>query len=258
MPRIRSESEQTLPSFYEIPENVLYRMARDHYNYRHNIASGFSFRAASPHLVLCYTKYLKRKHKTNTAHVAVMDTHDIEDEVLVWHVPQLLECGIHEYLAYGRIRGNGYSAVALVDSEQHGLEKIFPELKQPIEDVFCHSLRGSMFSASAQDVAIDTFYLYIINVIGRLFENLAFPVTTALACLRPRPWQNWRRAKSEAPEDHREAIITVANELGLASAPAGLSREPWLIVGMVDTNTFADVRQWIDPVAMIAETLSRS
>jgi hypothetical protein len=235
MPRIRSESERTLPSFYEIPENILYRMASDHYNTRHNIASWFSSWAASIHLVLCYTEYLKREHKTNTVHVAVIDTHGIEDQVLVWHVPQLLGYGIHEYLAFGRVMGNGYRAVALVDLEQHSLEKIFPGLKQLIDGVFGHGLRRSVFSASAQNVDIDKFYLYIINVIGRLFENQAFPVTPALACLRPRLWRSWRGAESEAPKDNREDIITVANELGLVSAPAGLFRESWLSVGMVDT-----------------------
>jgi hypothetical protein len=56
-------------------------------------------------------------------------------------------------------------------------------------------------------------------------------------------------------EDYREDIITLAKKLDITSAPAGLSQEAWLVVGMVDTLNYPDVRQWIDLMAMIAEAL---
>jgi hypothetical protein len=124
MPRASSEAEQHLPCFYEIPEDVLYHMASDHYAICFNMATGFSSWAASLHLVLCYAKYLNGKYKTDTAHVAVIDTHNLEDEVLVWHVPHLLGYGNHEYLAFGRTRGKGYRAVRLADLDSHDLKKI--------------------------------------------------------------------------------------------------------------------------------------
>jgi hypothetical protein len=106
MLRASSEAEKYLPCFYEIPEDALYRMASDYYSTCFNVATGFSSWATSLHLVPCYAKYLNGKYMTDTVHVAVIDT----------HVLHLLGNGNHEYLAFGRIRGNGYRAVSLADS----------------------------------------------------------------------------------------------------------------------------------------------
>jgi hypothetical protein len=80
-------------------------------------------------------------------HVAVMDTHDLEDEVYVWHVTHLIGGGNHEYLAHGCIRGNGYRAASLHDLEQSGLLTLFFEAKDPSLKAgsFGCSLRSSMF-----------------------------------------------------------------------------------------------------------------
>jgi hypothetical protein len=115
-----------------------------------------------------------------------------------------------------------------------------------------------MFAVSAEPLELDFSHLYIAMLIGSLFGNLAFPVATALACLRPRPWRSWRKTKKKGKlewEDYREDIITLAKKLDITSAPAGLSQEAWLVVGMVDTLNYPDVRQWIDLMAMIAEAL---
>jgi hypothetical protein len=245
MPRASSEAEQHLPCFYEIPEDALYHMASDHYAPCFKVATRFSSWAASLHLVLCYAMYLNGKYKTDTVHVAVIDTHDLGDEVLVWHVPHLLGYRNHEYLAFGHIRGNGYRAVSLADLDSHGLKKIFPEPERRIDGLFGREIRRSTFSASADPVEPDFSHVYIAMLIGSLFGNLAFPVATALVCLRPRPWRSWRKTEKGKLEweDHREDIITLAKKLGITGAPTGLSQEAWLVVSMVDTLKYPDVRQ---------------
>jgi hypothetical protein len=147
--------------------------------------------------------------------------------------------------------------VSLADLDSHGLKKVFSELEQKINGLFGREIRRSMFSASAEPVELDFSHLYIAMLIGSLFGNLAFPVATALACLRPRPWRSWRKTEKGKLEweDYREDIITVAKKLDITGALAVLSQEVWLVVGMVDTLNYPDVRQWIDLVAMIAEAL---
>jgi hypothetical protein len=206
MPRASPEAEQHLPCVYEIPEDALYHMASDHYSTCFNVATGFSSWAASLHLVLCYAKYLNGKYKTDTAHVAVIDTDNLEDEVLVWHVPHLLGYENHEYLAFGRTRGKGYRAVSLADLDSHGLKKISPELERRIDGMFGDGLRRSMFAASAELVELDFSHLYIAMLIGSLFGNLAFPVATALACLRPRHWRSWRKTKKKGNQSGKTTV----------------------------------------------------
>jgi hypothetical protein len=63
-------------------------MALNHYHGRSVTRSEFSSWAASLHLVLCFAK-VKWADSGETAHVAVMDTLNLESEVLVWHVPHL-------------------------------------------------------------------------------------------------------------------------------------------------------------------------
>jgi hypothetical protein len=102
-----------------------------------------------------------------------------------------------------------------------------------------------MFSASAEPVELDFSHLYIAMLIGSLLGNLAFPVATALVCLRPRPWRSWRKTEKGKLEweDYREDIITLAKKLDITGAPTGLSQEAWLVVSMVDTLKYPDVRQ---------------
>jgi hypothetical protein len=142
--RIWPWHEANLPGFYETPEDALYRMVNDHFETNHGAMAGSSSWAASLHLVLCYTKYIQTTSKTETVHVAVIDTHDLDDDVLVCHIPHLLRTGNHEYLSFDRIRGNIYCAVALKGLEKYGLKSNFIELKHPIDGMFGHSLRESM------------------------------------------------------------------------------------------------------------------
>jgi hypothetical protein len=85
---------------------------------------------------------------------------------------------------------------------------------------------------------IDGSHLSTMNEISLLLSDIAFPVATALACLQLRTWQHWRNAncKRSEWENRRKDIIMLANALNIASAPVGLSQEPWLVVDMVDNR----------------------
>jgi hypothetical protein len=87
--------------FYDHNENALYTMAMNHYHGDKVTRSEFSSWAASLHLVFCYARDISA---SKTAYVAVMDTHNLDSEVLVWHVPHLIPRHNHEYLAHGVIK----------------------------------------------------------------------------------------------------------------------------------------------------------
>jgi hypothetical protein len=242
----------TRPDFYELLEEFLYQIATDH---RHWVKtpSGFTSWAASLHAVLCYTRWMKHQN-LGEPHVAVMDTHDLDDEVLVWHAPHLGIGAInHEYLAFGISMGNGYRPVSLSALECHGIDNILPENCGP--EIFGDTFRANMFQAPTTDIwqtDLDAF-----RVVGSLFGNLAFPVATALAYLRPRIWRNWRQLNGEDAQwpISKEAIVKWARDLKMDYAPDGLHEAPWLAIGMVRTNGFPDVEQWIGLVAMFADYL---
>jgi len=254
MPKAHPEYEKKRPSFYEMPEAQLYRMASDHYHTAHDVVSGFSSWAASLHLVLCYAMYLK-KCSREEVHVAVMDTHDLVDEALVWHVPHLIQGWDDEYLAFGRIMGEGYRAVKFYDLEQHGILNHLKEIKNGVSDMFGSNIRADMFEKPTENIwlaDVDSF-----RVIGSLFGKLSFPFITALASLRPRHWRACRKAGGHGPwwHENKDSIAKFAEELRMDHVPTGLRDEPWLGSGMVDTKGFPDVEQWIDLMSMFAELL---
>jgi hypothetical protein len=113
---------QKLPSFYEVSEAALHPMVSNPLRAEHDPLSDFSSWAASLHLVLWYSKFHGKKKAT---HLAVMDTHNLDEEVLVWHAPHLIDGANHEYLAFGRIVGTGYRAVPFHDLVQNGLMSVF-------------------------------------------------------------------------------------------------------------------------------------
>ncbi|KAI4931929.1 uncharacterized protein J4E92_003827 [Alternaria infectoria] len=112
--------------FYDKPESELFKMVRDHYDTESVFTSEFSSWTASLHLALCYAGSIEEEYGP---HVAIMDTHQLDGDVLVWHVPHLFKPdGLHEYLAHGPIRGIGYKAVSYKTLMSAGLAQIFPEL----------------------------------------------------------------------------------------------------------------------------------
>jgi hypothetical protein len=249
----RERSREHL-SFYEIPESQLCRMAEQHWGWYTRIQTGFSSWAASLHLVLCYAKHMNPQ---DDPHVAVMDTHELEDEVYVWHVPHLIDRSNDEYLAHGCIRGNGYRAVSLRDLDQNGLRTLFPEATDPSRktDSFGFSLRSSMFCEG--NWSIDDGEWVLIQSIASLFGNLYLPMATALLSLRPRAWRDWPTTGQEevSIEDRVADVDTIIRLLRIGSIPQDLHQESWLQTGMVDTSRFPDVQQWIHLLAMIAERL---
>jgi hypothetical protein len=252
MPKDNPENGRKQDSFYEISEAQLHGMAIAHLRNK-IVVSGYSSWAASLHLVLCYAMKLTERC-SREVHVAVMDTLDLEDDVLVWHAPHLVGRFEHEYLAFGRIMGEGYQAVRFSDLKQHGILNLLPEMQYFI-DAFGDDIRVPMFRALA--VQIEPADLNNLMAIGPLFGKLSFPVITALACLRPRHWSGYRKAGGIGPgwPEIKEDIRRYAEELKIAHAPPGLHREPWLVAGMVDTEKFPDVEQWIDLMAMFGELL---
>jgi hypothetical protein len=187
--------------------------------------TGFSPWAASLHLALCYARFLKASFQSNTVHVAVIDTQNLDDEVLVWHARDLLGEDNHEYLAFGRIKGNGYGAVSLDTLEEHSLKKIYRR-KGREGDGFGERLRKSMLLAPA--IQIEDSHLELIKEIGSLYGDLSFSVATALACLRSRIWKDSRRAKGGKPDrrDTRGDIFREADKLNIVTASVNFSREP--------------------------------
>jgi hypothetical protein len=200
-------------------------------------------------LVLCYAKYLRRP----ATHVAVRDTHDLENDVLIWHVPHLVSSQKHEYLAYGRIRGPGYCAVSLHDLEQHGLLRILKELRGGVRDMFGSMIRSKMFSYAT--VHLERPIIYLIKKTGSLFGALYFPVVTALVCLQPRVWRGWRKQGGMSGQwvDVPRYMAELIDALEISSVPVGLLQEPWRHSGMVHTATLSVVEQWINLMAFIAE-----
>ena len=94
--------------------------------------------------------------------------------------------GLHEYLAHGIVRGNGYTAVSFKNLVSHRLYDVFPEL----ENLRLHwgkfgcRLRGEMFLDMPTDIAETE--IAAIRRIGHLFGHLSLPVVIALACIRSR------------------------------------------------------------------------
>jgi hypothetical protein len=169
-------------SFWETPERDIRAMVEGHYNGATSPLTGFSSWAASLHLVLFYAQSMVDSgHKG--IHVAVMDIKQLDELVLVWHVPQLLGYGAHEYLAYGPIRGKGYTAVPF--DHMTGIIDVFPEIRAKPGNQFGDLVRDRMFSRASK--RLDVKDLPPIRTIASLFGDLFFPVAMALINLRPRP-----------------------------------------------------------------------
>jgi hypothetical protein len=220
MPNIHGTAKWSPGGFYDLPESTLARMARAHFSASESARSSFSSWAASLHLIISDAKYMGA-----SAHpqVAVMDTHELEDEVFVWHVPHLLgETGYYEYLAYGRIRGHGYYAVSLCELERHGLRSIFPEFPQ-VKSLGRSGRddRDSIFKLP--DSPVQQNELHVIRSIASLFRNLGFPIATALVSLRPSLWRHWRIAKLEKGQygGSSDEVRRLAKEVRIIKIPEG-------------------------------------
>jgi hypothetical protein len=217
-------------NFYQYSEEELFVLADTHYAGRRNSPSVFSSWATSLHLVLCYAK--STSTTGGIAYVAVMKTKLLEPEVLVWHVPHLLDYGNEEYLAYGTIRGEGYKVVQLQELEQHGLLSIFQELPRAVG--FSDGLRHSMFQQLPAEIGGER---NVIMALAPRFGSLALPVAIVLMHIRPRP----AMTHEEQIEAH-EFVKSVLKQLGISEIPPELHTEHWLAPGAVNTSGFPDVK----------------
>ncbi|KAI4674531.1 uncharacterized protein J4E88_008267 [Alternaria novae-zelandiae] len=240
--------------FYDKPESELYKMVQDHYDTESVFTSEFSSWTGSLHLALCYAGSIEEEYGP---HVAIMDTHQLDGDVLVWHVPHLFKPdGLHEYLAHGPIRGIGYKAVSYKTLMSAGLAQIFPELLETDLDDWGMSLRDQMFNGPPIPLPKDNIEksdeMKQIQSIANLYGHLYLPVATSLMCLRLRPWLG-SRAEGEV------ALDKIANLFANTKPAKDISRGNWLCEGVVLTESpmgphnFPDVRQWIKLLRAISE-----
>ncbi|KAF7455048.1 hypothetical protein A1F99_023060 [Pyrenophora tritici-repentis] len=99
--------------FYELQESELKSMLECHYDGKTDIPSEISSWAASLMMIIFFAKR-QQNLGYKGVHIALIDTHQLANDVLVWHAPHLnqeFEGCIHEYFAHGPIRGPGYKAV---------------------------------------------------------------------------------------------------------------------------------------------------
>ncbi|KAI4644356.1 hypothetical protein J4E93_006257 [Alternaria ventricosa] len=232
--------------FYEKAESELYKMVAMHFSNDNSpwFSSEFSSWTGSLHLALYYARSIDEQHDP---HVAVIDTRQLDEEVLVWHVPHLYyEGGLHEYMAHGPIRGIGYKAVSYKALMSSGLANVFPELGQDDISKFGFNLRNQMFNGPPnpfpEDEMENSDEIKQIRKIADLYDHLSLPVATGLICLRPRPWI---RSQPEG----RAALEQAAKLFAGAELPSDFERGNWLREGVVlteshmDSMTFPDVRQ---------------
>lgn len=243
-----------LADFYNIPEGLLHYNALNHYKGSTQIYSCLSSWSPSLPSVICYAMWLENI----TAHIAVIGTHELEDGTLVWSASHLLGQGYanFECLALGRIRGSAYQVVGIQTLEANRLQKILRETDRGMKDQSDKSIRASVSRHPPR--VVDADELWLIETIGSLFKHLAFPVVSALICLRPRGWQNWRMitVAEDQPGYVQEDIIELKERMRITNIPSGLHQESWLSYGMVDTAGLPEVQQWIDMMSMITVDFS--
>lgn len=245
IPHAFMNNRQSRP-FYNILEEHLCEMAYAHYDGGQEPLSGFSSWAASLHLVINYALSCG-----DDSFIAAMDTHKLDQQVLVWHVPHLIPEGNHEYLAHGIISGRGYTAVSLQAILDHGFTNLYPEFSGQCYG-FGEELRDWMFCQPPKSWS--STELNQIQIIARLFGELYEPVATALVCLRPQPWLN-RDKGSDCRTPNVKELSHILINFDINTAQSWLRpRVPhWCGRGAVDTTDFPDVRQWIDLLRAIAK-----
>ncbi|KAH6644290.1 hypothetical protein C7974DRAFT_439610 [Boeremia exigua] len=231
--------------FYALTEREALDMATRHYTYSYDVISGFSSWSASLHLVLCYAQSMVDRGFRDV-HVSVMDTQDLDYEVLVWQCAHLLGSGQHEFLAYGPVQGRGYRAVRYSVLVLQGIYGLLPQLQdgsyrsQATLFQFGYGIRSQTFKKAIQPVTLEQ--LETAGRIARMFGPQIFPVLTALLCLVPRPWL---RSRSGITFTLREQIKCSIERAGALHILKGLKPELWHKSGYVQAKDFPDVQQWI-------------
>jgi hypothetical protein len=243
------------PNFYGYSEHHIESLVEAHISMRSRPLTEFSSWSASLHAVLCYGAYMSQHHDV---YISVIDTQQLEN-VAVFNTGHLIgelevEHRVIEYLAHGCISGRGYKAVSLRDMEAAGLARLFPleHCRQRTEyderlkvEAFGFQLRNEVFSRKPKYVSSKE--LSDAGSIAALFKRLALPVITALLCLEPRIWQNFRANRTLTNEQDIEKVLGAVR--GLRMIP----KDTWLQTNMVYTLNSPDIDQWIDLLDAIAE-----
>lgn len=180
-------------------------------------------------------------------HVSVIDTENLEGEVLIWHGPDLGSyADDHEYLAYGPIRGAGYRAISFKDLDTHGIFRLLPEIQDTdsIGDKYGRALRRKMFDRKKMFLAEgeSTTAEKLAQLFGGSF---VLPVYVALLCMRPRPWYETKYSGICDDGPTIRQFARVFGRLELTSTLAQLVGKKWLENGTVRTAYLPDIRQWI-------------
>jgi hypothetical protein len=202
--------------------------------------------AMSLHLVICYANAMPKEHNP---HRAVMGIDCIEN-LRLWHCHVLLNRGNEEYLAYGPIRGRGYRAVLFEDLKLFGLYSLFPELLGAYREgkeedlVFGVEWRAKIFQD--KPTAISDGQVKVAERVALSFGSLFPPVLIALLCFEPR----LRSDPARGIESNGEVAGHVRRVVERAVPPDYLQNlktieKSWYTKGMVNTEWFPDVEQWI-------------
>ncbi|KAF2112745.1 hypothetical protein BDV96DRAFT_648983 [Lophiotrema nucula] len=262
---INSETEIVPPAFvkgaghkfYEMDEDYIERMARNHYSGLHEPLTEFSSWTASLHFAFIYAEWMYGEARRDV-HVAIIDTKQLDGEVLAWHCPHIMKTtGNHEFLVHGRISGKGYRAVKYKDILAAGLKRIVPELTKPF--IWSDSTpRTNIFLDPAKTVT--DHEMESVQAVSALFGDLSFPVAVACLTLRPRPGLKRKRRYlgfSASIELTSNEMNVIMRGLSYPEIPDDLACERWLFPGMVDTRQFQDVRQWIAMLGALAKYKKR-
>ena len=127
-------------SAYDIPEKKLSNMIVNHIRTAKDSKSEFSSWGASFEVVLWFRKFWKHEDES-TLHLAVVDTHQIDNDV--FHVHQLWRAGLTrhynsnentaEYLIHGVVEGPGYYCRPLDELNQAARNILFAKAKSADE-----------------------------------------------------------------------------------------------------------------------------
>ena len=244
------------PSFYSHSEQELEEIVKAHINMWSRPLTEFSSWAASLHAVLCYGAHMTQVNKD--VFISVIDTRQLEG-VVVFNTAHLIAepfmpHRVIEYLAHGRISGRGYKATSLQDMSNAGLQNLFPlgrcEVRVAFHELlkieaFGFELRKEVFSKRPSIVSSGE--LSTASRIATLFGELGLPVMTALLCLKPRVWQNFRTDGILTDVQDIEKVLSVVKTLRM------IASDTWLQANMVYTLDSPDIDQWIDLLYAIAQ-----
>ncbi|KAF2804627.1 uncharacterized protein BDZ99DRAFT_149369 [Mytilinidion resinicola] len=226
---------------YNLTYDQLHTMAVSHYGGGLLPETELSSWAASISVALSYAR------REPSSHLAILDTKVLGSSVKVWHAPQLLDWGPHEYLAHGPIGGDGYKAVPVTALEAAGLRALGEDPKEyeyllRDEQAGRHSPPAKL-EVSGPDVIFGACK-QVAELYGRAF---AMPVALALLAWVPRDWYCY-----DEPSAEDKAVIT-RGLTPLATPQDWTESVAILVDDRVDTGGYLDVRRLMKLMQVLAD-----